>query len=182
LEGYKTIKELADELEYSKQTIQKIIEGFPDSNKPKKKGNRYVLSTKDQKRIKQILGIDISPTVTNKLNNDSNNTDIGTDNSNKNEYIGYLLSENDLKNRRIETLEKLLDQQQQLTLQSNKQIESLQQQLLLSTQRDGQEEEMTDTKVTPEDQVETLEETVQEKIKSGSKKWWQFWKSKKTDY
>jgi len=181
LEGYKTIKELADELEYSKQTIQKIIEGFPDSNKPKKKGNRYVLSTKDQKRIKQILGIDISPTIANKLNSDSDNTDIGTDNSNKNKYIGYLLSENDLKNRRIETLEKLLDQQQQLTLQSNKQIESLQQQLLLSTQGDGQEEEMTDTKVTPEDQVETLEETVQEKIKSESKKWWQFWKSKKTD-
>jgi len=176
LEGYKTIKELADELEYSKQTIQKIIEGFPDSNKPKKKGNRYVLSTKDQKRIKQILKIDIPHTVTNKLNNDSDNADTGIDNSNKNEYIGYLLSENDLKNRRIETLEKLLDQQQQLTLQSNKQIESLQQQLQLSTQKTEQEEETTDTKETPEDQTETLEETVQEKIKNESKKWWQLWK------
>lgn len=174
MEEYKTIKELADELEYSKQTIQKIIEGFPDSNKPKKKGNRYVLSSKDQKRIKQILGIDISHTVTNKLNKDSDNVDIGTDNSDKNEYIGYLLSENDLKNRRIETLEKLLDQQQQLTLQSNKQIESLQKQLLLSTP--NKEKEATDTKETPEDQTEPREEFIQEQSEDTSKKWWQIWK------
>jgi len=197
LDNYKTIKELADELEYSKQTIQKIIEGLSPENKPKKKGNRYILSLENQNQIKQILGIDILNNETNILNNISDKKDIEPDKSNKNEYIEYLISESDIKNKRIEILEKLLDQQQQLTLQSNKQIEQLQNQLRLMTPLNN-ETEIRQEKVVEEDDLEKevqdlfSDSVKNEDEKSGMdnvpkktisfdaikkrKKWWEFWK------
>jgi len=187
LDNYKTIKELADELEYSKQTIQKIIEGFSSENKPKKKGNRYILSLDNQNQIKQILGIDISNNETNILDNDFNKTDIEdtfsdieTDKSNKNEYIAYLLSESDIKNKRIETLEKLLDQQQQLTLQSNKQIDQLQKQLLLLSkpaESDLEEDVKEEKEEFGESKNAEIEKSkIESEKEKTEKKWFQFWK------
>jgi len=169
LEGYKTIKELADYSGYSKAYIDKIIRILGMHTELTKVGNKYVID-KNQEN-----------TIMKEINSKKTHTKIHTESTTETE-VDFLRKQLESKNIEMERMHKLLDQQQQLTLQSNKQIESLQQQLLLSTQRDEQEEEMTDTKVTPEDQTETLEETVQEKIKSESKKWWQFWKSKKTDY
>jgi len=71
----------------------------------------------------------------------------------------------------------LLDQQQQLTLQSNKQIEQLQNQLmLLAPQKEQAETEArgsdSETQNVSEEelQVESIEDDRDEK------KWWHFWK------
>lgn len=60
-------------------------------------------------------------------------------------------------------LYKLLDQQQQLTLQANQQIEKLQEQLQLSYTKNSSEEDST-SDMKEVDQAPTNE-----------KKWWQFW-------
>ncbi|WP_438734596.1 DUF536 domain-containing protein [Enterococcus sp. AZ128] len=64
-----------------------------------------------------------------------------------------------VKDEQIEKLQQLLDQQQQLTLQANKQIEKLQEQILLSAPEEKEESEYTKTDSSIE-----------------PKKWWQFWK------
>lgn len=63
-----------------------------------------------------------------------------------------LIKEINIKNKEIENLQdllkenqKLLDQQQQLTLQANKQIEKLQEQILLSAPEE--KEDPSETKV-----------------------------------
>lgn len=74
-----------------------------------------------------------------------------------------------VKDEQIEKLQQLLDQQQQLTLQSNKQVEKLQEQILLLTpeeKEDPQKEESEHTET--ESSIEP-------------KKWWQFWKRELSD-
>ncbi|WP_265460451.1 DUF536 domain-containing protein [Enterococcus sp. HY326] len=172
MENYKTIKELADEIDYSKQAIQKIIEGLSVSERPNKRGNKYILFEDDQVRIKRILGIDNSDNDLNILDIESDNSNIKTnklDNSDKDRYIKFLESENDNKILRIEKLEKLVDQQQQLTLQANKQIEQLQSQLLVTYTEESRRE-------SKEEVEQQLSEASKEEIPELSKKWFQFWK------
>ncbi|EJY17583.1 hypothetical protein HMPREF1357_02570, partial [Enterococcus faecium C497] len=66
----------------------------------------------------------------------------------------------------IETQQKLLDQQQQLTLQANQQIEKLQEQLQLTYTEEPSENEAT----TLSEEIESIE-----KQSKKEKKWWQFW-------
>ncbi|MHC5250659.1 DUF536 domain-containing protein [Enterococcus sp. LJL90] len=176
MENYKTIKELADEIDYSKQSIQKIIEGLSVSERPNKRGNKYILFEDDQIRIKRILGINNSDKDLNILDIESDNSNIKTnkldnelDNSDKDRYIKFLESENDNKILRIEKLEKLVDQQQQLTLQANKQIEQLQSQLLVTYTEESSRE-------SKEEVEQQLSEASKEEIPGLSKKWFQFWK------
>jgi len=182
LEGYKTIKELADEIGVSKTAINKKVEASKNENLKKnhfsKNGNKFLIDEIGQNIIRSMF-----------FDNEESNRKPGVlenENPKVDEVFdiitflkGRLLvadKQNEAQSKQIDDLKVLLDQQQQLTLQSNKQIESLQQQLLLSNQSDEKEEETSDTIETPEDQSEPLEETVHEKIKSGSKKWWQLWK------
>lgn len=60
-------------------------------------------------------------------------------------------------------MQKLLDQQQQLTLQANQQIEKLQEQLQLAYTEEPEEEELTS--VNKENN----------NAKTTEKKWWKFW-------
>jgi len=79
-------------------------------------------------------------------------------------------------------LHKIVDQQQQLTLQSNKQIDHLQQQLLLTTtDKEESKESKTEKKTPEEDTYLTDSENpnkldVEENNDLKNKKWYQFWK------
>jgi len=166
LENYKTIKELAEEFDVSKQAIQQRLTSQFRQDYVVKVDKRLYINNEGYLKIKAFYRQD--------FDKERQEEQSIKDNENVHDERLFEIIKN-LQNDNKE-LHKLLDQQQQLTLQSNKQIESLQQQLLLSNQSDEKEEETSDTIETPEDQSEPLEETVHEEIKSGSKKWWQLWK------
>ncbi|MGN3072912.1 DUF536 domain-containing protein, partial [Enterococcus faecium] len=63
-------------------------------------------------------------------------------------------------------MQKLLDHQQQLTLQANQQIEKLQEQLQLTYTEESSENKST----TLSEETESIE-----KQSKAEKKWWQFW-------
>jgi len=125
----KTIKQLADELGVSKQAIQKRINNLPDNQQPIKVGGKYVLS--------QELVIKIRSFYANPSNADnqskSTSANIGDNHNVSIDLVindlkmdkKQLQSELSIKNNQIEKLQKLLDQQQILTLQANKKIEEL---------------------------------------------------------
>lgn len=82
----------------------------------------------------------------------------------ENELLDQLRKENEflheqlnLKEQNTQQMQKLLDQQQQLTLQANQQIENLQEQLQLTS-------------------GESSEQPNAEQPLNAEKKWWQFWK------
>ncbi|MBP2966634.1 HTH domain-containing protein, partial [Acinetobacter baumannii] len=126
-----TIKELADKLGISKQAVRRYFDQLPPSLIPIKKGGTYRINSDAQAFIaKKVSRVD-----TNKNNVDTK-LDTHVDTSQKEEI--QLLQKEVIadKNEQISSLKKqveqlhtLLDQQQQLTLQSNKQIDKLQLQL-----------------------------------------------------
>lgn len=74
-----------------------------------------------------------------------------------------------VKDEQLKQMQKLLNQQQQLTLQANQQIEKLQEQLQLTYTEESPENEST---VFSEDK-EPLNDTPL----TSKKKWWQIWKA-----
>lgn len=151
----KTIKELAEELGVSKQRIQQIIDKLPTSKKPNKVGNKFVLNEKNIYDIKVLMGFEVDNFSTNKSTNKLVDYDI---------YLDVLNSSKE-KDEQIKLMQKLLDQQQQLTLQANKQIEKLQEQLLLSKPEESSSEDL-------DLPVNLLKEPI-----TKQKKWWHFfWK------
>ncbi|NTK43157.1 HTH domain-containing protein, partial [Enterococcus faecium] len=107
----KTIKELAEELGISKQAIRKHFDKLPTKLTPKLIDGKYVISTKAQEFIRNSI-------------NQTNEVDAEVDSS----VDSVLVKELKEKNKQIEhlqniieTQQKLLDQQQQLTLQANQQ-------------------------------------------------------------
>ena len=113
----KTIKELADELHVSKQRIQQVIDKLPTSKKPKKTGNKFLLNPLIQKEIKKRI---LKKTTTEKQQVGDNYST-----TNDNNYFKTLESQLNQKDKQIDKLQSLLDQQQILTLQANKKIEQL---------------------------------------------------------
>lgn len=148
----KTIKELAEDLGVSKQAIRKYFNKLPTELTPKLIGGKYVISIKAQEFIKNSI---------NQIN--AVDTEVGSS------VDSILLSELKEKNKQInylqttiETQQKLLDQQQQLTLQANKQIEALQEQLQLTFEEEPPDFERNSSS----ESIEPVDR---------SKKWWQFW-------
>jgi len=134
----KTIKELADELGVKKHIIKYQVDKLTEEYVEKKSGILYV-KTSGILIIKGILGEENS---VEKSNNYANNSE-------ESSLVQHLLKEVDEKNSQIkefqklfETQQKLLDQQQQLTLQANKKIEQLE----LSLTEEVEEEEIVPTK------------------------------------
>ena len=113
----KTIKELADELHVSKQRIQQVIDKLPTIKKPKKTGNKFLLNPLIQKEIKKRI---LKKTTTEKQQVGDNYST-----TNDNNYFKTLESQLNQKDKQIDKLQSLLDQQQILTLQANKKIEQL---------------------------------------------------------
>ena len=169
----KTVRVLADEIGVSKQRIQQIIDKLPESQAPKKRGNRYVLSELDEKNIKIAMGL-IDPETSNNekyrqkttnidnqddLSNEQISTNIdkkskifrqGSEINNKEQQISttennnvnsnpafnsiFDLIKNEIsekneqikeKDKQINQLQKLLENQQVLTLQAQEKIKLL---------------------------------------------------------
>ena len=83
----------------------------------------------------------------------------------ENEFLREQLS---LKEQNNSNMQKLLDQQQQLTLQANQQIEKLQEQLQLAYTEETSEDEST---TILSEETESIEKHTKKK-----QKWWQLWK------
>jgi len=134
----KTIKELADELGVKKHIVKYQVDKLPEEYVEKKSGILYVKPS-GILIIKEIFGEEKSGE---KSNNYANNSE-------ESSLVQHLLKEVEEKNSQIkefqklfETQQKLLDQQQQLTLQANKKIEQLE----LSLTEEVEEEEIVPTK------------------------------------
>lgn len=187
-----TITEISMKTGISKQRLYRFL-NQNSINPSIKKSNKSFYSEVVQSLIYQHFNSDIQENIVESSDTSDTkpNTNYTKESLYTNDKEGFrsiqnpiqtmLEKEIDIKNKEIDNLQnllkenqKLLDQQQQLTLQSNKQIESLQKQLLLSTL--NKEKEATDTKETPEDQTEPREEFIQEQSEDTSKKWWQIWK------
>ncbi|EPC2754466.1 MarR family transcriptional regulator [Listeria monocytogenes] len=115
----KTIRELSEELGVSKQRIQQVVDNLPTSKKPQKINNRYVININIQKEIKK--NIQKSKNESNKENNKFGDKKT----TSENDYLSVITMQLKEKDKQIEQLQKLLEQQQILTLQANKKVERL---------------------------------------------------------
>lgn len=130
-QSYMTIKELADELNVSKTAINKKIDETFKKKYVTKNGNRFVIDVFGQEVIKSMF-------------KETNTNQERKPNQEPVFDLVCILKENlerteeqlKAKDNQIEALQKLLDQQQVLTLQANKKIEQLE-----MNQAESEEEE-----------------------------------------
>lgn len=111
-----TLKQLADELEISKSYIDKIIRTLSMHTELKKDGNRYVLNTRQQKVIRDYVLSKKTNTETHTESNTSMHTGVSSE-------ISFLREQLTERNKEIENLHKILDQQQQLQLKTQNLLE-----------------------------------------------------------
>lgn len=112
----KTIKELADELGVSKVRIQQVIDKLPITKKPIKENNKYILNNQNIKDIKGFIGKKI---ISNRKE-ENDNLSISY-----RKVIDNQIEQLNEKDKQIEHLQKLLENQQVLTLQSQEKIKLL---------------------------------------------------------
>ena len=123
----KTIKELAEEIGVSKTAISKKVTETQKKKWFTKIGNQFVISEEGQKVIKSMF-------ISDKKNQSQTDKQTSFRNNENQVYDSYFYQEQLLaKDKQIDMLQKLLkeqqnllDQQQRLTLQTNKQLEQLQ--------------------------------------------------------
>lgn len=154
----KTIKELADELGVSKDKVKYQLRKLP-AKFSYKKGNITYLKNEAITAIRLELVGNTSGYLSGNLSTDYLLKEIEIQNN----YLSEKDKQIENLQNALTTQQKLLDQQQQLTLQANKQIEKLQEQLQLTYTKDAPES--STTSVTEENEKEPIDE----------KKWWQFW-------
>ena len=121
----KTVREVAFDLGVSKTRILKIINNLPKRKKPKFVGNKYLLNDENI--------FDISCFITNIESKRNDNLDTDFDNlviENQQQVIEILKEQNKTKDLQIEQLQKLLENQQILLLNEQKE-----KQLLLESMR-----------------------------------------------
>ena len=121
----KTVREVSVDLGVSKTRILKIINNLPKRKKPKLVGNKYLLNDENI--------FDISCFVTNIESKRNDNLDTDFDNlviENQQQVIEILKEQNKNKDLQIEQLQKLLENQQILLLNEQKE-----KQLLLESMR-----------------------------------------------
>lgn len=115
----KTVTELASELGYTRQYIQKIIKQLPANKKPKKVGNKYKISLQNEAVIKDVIAKAKTKTQTEKT------TILHNELSAKDSYIHHLEQENSYLQQQLERSQQLLDHEQQLHLADQKRITQL---------------------------------------------------------
>ena len=127
----KTVKELAEALGVSKQTIQYHYQRLPASNRQKDKQGRNVISPYSERLIRDKVAKALSPSNHQKDRQTASNSDKKNDDliaSMKGE-IAYLRVDRDkqfaAKDQQIEKLQKLLDQSQQLQLMAEQKLKQL---------------------------------------------------------
>jgi len=158
----KTIKEIADNLNITKDKARYRVSKLPRDFTYQKDGVTYV-KKKGIKAIEEDLGmlLNVGKKEFTHSNNalDSMMSLLKKELEEKNEQLSK-------KDYQLEKMQKLLDQQQQLTLQANSQIQQLQEQLALTHEQSEVEEE---------ESKEQIQEEVP-KAENEDKKWWNFLK------
>ncbi|AZS27694.1 hypothetical protein LLUC08_03890 (plasmid) [Lactococcus lactis subsp. lactis] len=192
-EKLKTIKELADELGVSKSYIDKIIRILKLHTKLDKVGNKYVISKTQEKSIKDRLWSSESTTKSHTKSTTKTHTEVDFEVDFLKEEILYLRKSHDKqltnKDKQIETLSNLLDQQQRLALQDKKLLEEYKAEndRLKVLKMPSQETEFKHLDNQYKDEVNALKEkleNLQEQIKDQKRieeqekprKWWGLWR------
>ena len=192
-ENLKTIKELADELGVSKSYIDKIIRILELHTKLDKVGNKYVISKKQEKSIKDRLRSSESTTKSHTKSTTKTHTEVDFEVDFLKEEILYLRKSQDKqltnKDKQIETLSNLLDQQQRLALQDKNLLEEYKAEndRLKVLKMPSQETEFKHLDNQYKDEVNALKEkleNLQEQIKDQKRieeqekprKWWGLWR------
>lgn len=144
----KTIKELSDELGYTKQYVSQTIRQLGLQSSLRKIGNKFAIDEEQENLILQALE-EKTETKNRQQNDNKTETELAISLRSEIDFLRSVIEKKDKETERLyqllERQHQLLDQQQQLTLQEqNKNI------LLI-------------------EQIEQLEE-------SQNKKWWQFWR------
>lgn len=124
----KTIKELADELQVSKQTIQYHYQRIPTKNQQKDSHGKNIISLTAERIIRSKVAKSLS--TKSRQRTDKKSTQGSKDNdwiiANLTREISEIKKERDhqfaVKDRQIEKLTKLLDQSQQLQLMTEQKI------------------------------------------------------------
>jgi len=170
-ENLKTIRELANELDVSKQAIWQKIKRDNSINLRQftsTKGNTVYINYEGQKAIKSMfLNKSSTKSRQHKDNVDDNEKDT-VDEQNEVKFLRNLVSE--IQSEKKE-LHKLLDQQQRLALQDKQLLEEYKSEIKelksLNIPTQGSEK---DDSIQKETSVENIKEAPQKK----NKKWWHF--------
>ncbi len=112
-----TLKQLADKLDVSKSYIDKIIRILGMHTQLEKEGNRYVLNARQQKVVEDFIKSKKSHIETHTKFDDSVH-------SNESSEVDFLRLQLNERNKEIENLHKILDQQQQLQLKIQNLLEN----------------------------------------------------------
>jgi hypothetical protein len=192
-EDLKTIKELAEELGFIKQTIQYHVKFLPTKNRLKNSSGAIVLNLEEQRFIKNRL-------TKNRPNNDQKSTKEPTKNRPKKDkeisINNVLLEQLKTKDEQIKSLveaqkqtQNLLDQQQRLALQDKKLLDEYKSEIndLKALKMPSQETEFKHLDNQYKDEVNALKEkleNLQEQIKDQKRieeqekprKWWGLWR------
>ncbi|RBT11002.1 plasmid replication protein, partial [Enterococcus faecium] len=170
-----TIKELSELFEISRQAISKHVDKLDPSLLAKNDRGYKVVLRSGVLQLARNLG---NQRLLDKLHEHEQNSDknayIPTKNVVANELLDQLREENKflreqiaLKEQNNSHIQKLLDQQQQLTLQANQQIDKLKKRLQLVYTEETSENEST----TLSEETESIEKQTKKK-----QKWWKLWK------
>jgi len=180
--GEKTIKELADEIGVSKTAINNKVDEEMRNKYYSKIGNKFVINEDGQEEIKSLF-IEEPLNETSEKQADSDEVDdstnpderqdVGKEESNSKSNTDVVTGDQwskttiniiedyqrqlEQKDNQLSEMYRLLDQQQQLTLQTNHTKERLEGQLDEYQEKERKEQEI--------------------RKETNNKKWWQFWKS-----
>ena len=205
-ENLKTIKELADELNVTKQNIQYHYQRLPKELQLKSSNGSNLINSKAEKII---LGKVVSGSKSNTKDQQISSKENFEDEKLDNPFINRLIKEVEYlkidkdkiistkdqqissKDQQIEKLTNLLDQQQRLALQDKKLLEEYKEEIKELKSLKMPREDMKDgSSIRGEAQEEIERQKAQLKlseeernkakekdpVKTESKKWWQLWK------
>ena len=120
----KTIKQIADELGVSKTAVRKKIENLGLQSSLRKNGNQFAIDKIQEKLIKQAFSGNETETK-NANQSQTENHEVSDLVSVLHTTISVLKAELEAKDRQIEKLQMLLDQEQQLHALTAQQIKEL---------------------------------------------------------
>ncbi len=191
----KTISDLVNEFGVSRQRIQYIIKQLPDDKKPKKQGRNYIITSEVEEEIRKHIEDartkfddeknmqqQAQQTNIDQVKNENNAKD---ETSNHHSVIDLTAQIEMLKNEladaksqlkqetsTVHSMQKLLDQSQQLQLIAQNKLEQIEKKnkelLTTNTKKD------VNSVTTEEDSVTNEHQTTSEETRS-KKPWWKFW-------
>ena len=174
-ENLKTIKELADELGVSKQTIHYHIKSLSNIKRDKNNKGAVLLNEEEQKFIYSKVNAVKDDTVKDNTVKDDTVKDntVKDDTAHFLSEIQFLRTQLENKDTQILQMQNLLDQQQRLALQDKKLLDEYKSEIndLKALKMPTQ-----DTKVEQVSSKQPQEvESVAEEPKKAPRKWWKLW-------